>query len=116
MTAIDPAAVRSLPAKAQRELLDTLLTELGAHGVMQLTGPTGTEYVYRAPPNAKELAEEAARNAPPEELDELQRRARSGPEEWMNFDEALKLGEESIARPPTPQPASSATAAARKTG
>ena len=93
-TPIDTAAVLKLPAKAKRELLDALLADFGAQGVLQLDRPEGPEYIYRAPPNAKELAEEAARNATPEELAELDRRANAPDSEYMSFEEVLRIGEE----------------------
>ncbi len=107
-TTTDPAAVRNLSAKAQRELLDALLTELGAHGVMQLTGPTGTEYVYRAPPNAKEVAERSLRKATDEELLESIRLAEESEdfegEEWMSMGEVLRLGDRLVPPPASPEP------------
>jgi hypothetical protein len=118
MTAIDPATVRNMPAETQRQLLDALLTELGAHGVMQFAGPTGMEYVYRAPPNAKERAEQSLREATEAELLESIRLAEEAEdfegEEWMSMGEVLRLGDRMVPPPASPEPsAPSAEAVAR---
>ncbi len=94
MTAIDTAAVLKLPAEAKRALLDALLADQGAHGVVHLQLPDGPVHIYRPPPNARELAEEAARNATPEELAEAVRRANAPDSEFMSFEEVLRIGEE----------------------
>lgn len=78
-----------LPTEAKRAIFDALRTDLGAHGILQLDRPEGPEYTCRAPPNAKEMAEEAARNATPKSLDELRRRAVAPDNEFMSFETAL---------------------------
>jgi hypothetical protein len=90
--ALDPAAVRNLPVKAQRELLDAILDGLGAHGVIHLELPDGPLHRYLPMPNARELSEEAARNATPEELAESLRRANDPDSEFMSVEEAKRIG------------------------
>ena len=90
---IDPADVLKLPTAAKKALLDALLNDQSTHGVVHLESPDGPIHIYRPPPNARELAEEAARKATPEELAELQRRAAT-PEDSFSFEDALKIGED----------------------
>ena len=103
--AIDPAAVLKLPANAQRALLDTVLDALGAHGVVYLESVNGPIRIYRAPPNARELAEESLRNATPEELAESLRRANDPDSEFMSVEEVKKIGTQA---PPPASPVRSA--------
>lgn len=91
-TAIDTAAVLKLPAAQKRALLDALLGDQQAHGVVDLTFPDGQVRIYRPMPNARELSEEAARNATPEELAESLRRANDPDSEFMSVEEVLKIG------------------------
>ena len=101
-----PDDVRKLPAAQKRTLLDTLLNELGAHGVLQLDRPGGPEYLYRAPPNAKELAERSLREATEAELIESIRLAEDcdDDDEWMSVGEVLRLGDRMDALPESPEP------------
>lgn len=89
---IDPAAVLKLPTASKRAIFDALLADFGAHGVLQLELPNGPERIYRPMPNARELSEEAARNATPEELAESLRRANDPDSEFMSIEEVLKIG------------------------
>jgi hypothetical protein len=97
-TPIDTAAVLKLPATNKRAILDALLTDFGAHGVLQLELPNGPERIYRPMPNARELAEESLRNATPEELEESARLADAPDHELLSVEDLLRLGEEDETR------------------
>jgi hypothetical protein len=103
--AIDPAAVLKLPAVQKRAILDALLGDFGAHGVLQLELPNGPERIYRPMPNAHELAEESLRNATPEELAESLRRANDPDSAFMSVEEVKQIG---VLAPPPASPAPSA--------
>jgi hypothetical protein len=90
-TAIDPAAVLKLPDAQKRAIFDALLADLGAHGVLQLDHPTGPEYIYRAPPNARALAEQSLRQATEAELIESIGLAENGDDDdFMSVGEVLR--------------------------
>lgn len=89
MTADD---VLKLPAAQKRALLEAVLDGIGASGVVYLELPDGPLHRYLPLPNARELSEEAARNATPEELAEALRRANDPDSEFMSVEEVLKIG------------------------
>ena len=93
-----------LPFAAKRAILDALLTDQQAHGIVHLELPDGPLHLYRSPPNARELAVQSWNDVTPEELEESIRRANDPDSEFMTIDELLMIGDEEDQPPASPAP------------
>ncbi len=84
--------VRGLPAETKRQLLAMLARDLlpASGAALSVTDAGGEVVVYAIPADARARAERAMREASPEYLAELQRRAAT-PEDSFSVEEALGL-------------------------
>src|SRR5438093_5379812 len=100
MSTANLPAIDGLSTEAKRQLLAKLARDLTAASgePLSVRDETGGEVVvYVVPPDARERAERAMREASPEYLAELQRRAAT-PEQSMSLEEVLQLGKSPEAR------------------
>jgi hypothetical protein len=89
-------SVRGLPTETKQQLLALLARDLLASSGAPLSvrdEAGGEIHVYRVPPDARARAERAMREASPEYLAELRRRAAT-PEQSMSLEEVLQIGKE----------------------
>jgi hypothetical protein len=93
MSTANLPAIESLSTEAKRQLLARLARDLMAASgePLSVRDEAGSEiHVYRVPPDARARAERAMREASPERLAELQRRAET-PDDSFSMEEALGL-------------------------
>ena len=85
-------SVRGLPAETKRQLLAMLARDLlpTSGASLSVSDAAGEVVVYAVPADARARAERAMREATPERLAELQRRAAT-PENSFSVEELLKL-------------------------
>ena len=93
MSTADLPVTDTLSVEAKRQLLARLARELlpATGGPLSVRDAAGEVVVYAVPPDARARAERAIREASPEYLAELRRRAAT-PEQSMSLEEVLQLG------------------------
>jgi hypothetical protein len=93
MSTTNLPAIDGLSTEAKRQLLALLARDLLASSVAPLSvadGAGGEIVVYTVPPDARARAERAMREATPERLAELRRRAAT-PDNSFSLEEVLRL-------------------------
>jgi hypothetical protein len=93
MATADLPQLNTLTPEAKRALLGALLVDLSASA--DKLGPVEADgrrfYIYTPPPDAREMAERAMRECPPEYRAELQRRAAESDSQLMSVEEVLRI-------------------------